>query len=144
MKNKIVVALKGIIVHNQHALIIQRSQDDEVGANTWEFVGGKLDFGENLEDGLKREIFEEVGLDVIVDKLIYATTFNTDEHRQVVILTYLCKSDSDLVTLSNEHKDYLWATTEDMQNLLSKPILDDMTKNNVWDITSTAKREATS
>ncbi len=134
MENKIVVALKGIIVYNNRALIIQRSKNDDIGASTWECVGGKLDFGERLEEALIREIKEETGLEVAVDRLVYATTFNTDEHRQVVILTYLCKAETDRVVLSEEHEDYLWATEEDMKKYLSKPILDDMNENHVWDI----------
>jgi len=62
VENKIIVAVKGIINHNGKILIIQRSDDDETGANTWEFAGGKIDFGENLEDALIREVKEEVGL----------------------------------------------------------------------------------
>ena len=62
MDNIIIVALKAVIIFNRKALIIQRSADDDVGANTWEFAGGKLDFGEDLEVALKREIQEEVGV----------------------------------------------------------------------------------
>lgn len=133
MENKIVIAVKGIIVNDNKVLIIQRSSNDEIGADTWEFVGGKMDFGERLEEALRREITEEVALDVSVDKLLYATTFKTDEHRQVVILTYLCVTSNAVPTLSFEHKNYLWANKEEMMGLLSKPIVDDLNNNDVWD-----------
>lgn len=81
MDNIIIVALKAIIMFDEKALI----SDDEVGADTWEFVGGKLDFGKDLEIALKREIQEEVGLDVSINKLLYATAFKTHEHRQLNI-----------------------------------------------------------
>lgn len=45
MENIIVVALKAVIVFNEKILIIKRSADDDIGADTWEFVGGKLEFG---------------------------------------------------------------------------------------------------
>ena len=132
MENTIVVAVKGIIVHNNKVLIVQRSEDDEVGAGTWECVGGKIDYGENLEDALIREVKEEVNITITVDKLLYATTFKTSEHRQVVILTYSCTACDDMVVLSNEHKNYLWANKEQMMNLLSKPIVDSLNHNSVW------------
>jgi len=128
------VALKAIIMQNGRVLIIQRSGDDDIGAGTWEFVGGKLEFGEELEPSLKREIFEEVGLDVSVDKLLYATTFKTHEYRQIVILSYLCTALDDKISLSAEHQNYLWAGKEQMLKLLPEPIINNMNQYNVWDI----------
>lgn len=133
MENKIVVALKSIIVHNKKVLIIQRSGCDETGAGTWEFAGGKLDFGEDLHDGLKREIKEEVNLDVTAEKLLYATTFKTNPQRQVVILTYLCYADKDNINLSSEHENYLWSDKKQLLELLPKPILNDLEQNHVLD-----------
>ena len=48
MENVIIVAVKAVIVFDGKALIIQRSADDNVGANTWEFAGGELDFNERF------------------------------------------------------------------------------------------------
>lgn len=132
MENIIVVAVKGIIIHDNKVLIIQRSADDEMGANTWEFAGGKIDFGEDLEDALMREIQEEVGLSVTVDKLFYAATLKANEYKQVVILTYSCSANSNTVKLSDEHINYLWADKHQMLKLLPIPIIDDLTRNSVW------------
>ena len=134
LDNVIIVALKAIIVLNGKALIVRRSGDDEVGAGTWEFVGGKLDFGEELETALKREIQEEAGLDVVVEKLLYATSFKTHEYRQLVILAYLCTAMSDCVSLSDEHQDYLWADKKQILELLPEPLLINLNQHNIWDI----------
>ena len=133
MEDKIVVAVKGIIRYNGRILIIQRSDYDEIGSDIWECAGGKLEFGETLEDALIREIREEVGLPVTVDKLLYAITQKTNEHRQVVVVAYACTAYGDIVTLSDEHKNYLWANKEQMMDLLAKPIVDDMSRNCVWE-----------
>ena len=133
MENKIVVAVKGVIIHDNKVLIVQRSADDETEPNTWECVGGKIDFGEELEDALMREVTEEVGLTVSVDRLLYAATFKRSEHRQVVILTYSCTTDDSTVTLSYEHQDYLWANREQMMRLLPKSIIDDFNRNCIFD-----------
>ncbi len=34
----------------------------------WSFPGGKLEFGETLENALKREIYEEVGYKVEINQ----------------------------------------------------------------------------
>lgn len=132
--NKIVVALKGVIVHKGKVLIVQRAKNDEIGGGTWECVGGKIEFGEDLETALLREIKEEVGLSVTVEKILYATTFKTDPTRQVVILTYLCSSNSKDAILSNEHSNYKWATKEQLRLLLSREIINDFEKNNVFSL----------
>ena len=133
MENEIVVAVKGVITHNNRVLIIQRSEDDEVGAGTWEFTGGKMDFGESLEEALIREAKEEAGLIIVVGKLLYATTFKPSEHRQAVILTYACTACGNAVVLSFEHKDYLWANKEQMMRLLPKHIMGDLNHHSAWE-----------
>ncbi|MCM3031497.1 NUDIX domain-containing protein [Niallia sp. MER 6] len=132
--NKIVVAVKGVIVNEGRVLIVQRAKEDKIGGGTWECVGGKIEFGEDLESALLREIKEEVGLSVTVEKLLYATTFKTDPTRQVVILTYLCRSNSSNAILSKEHSSFKWATKEQLRLLLSPEIITDFEKNNIFSI----------
>lgn len=132
--NKIVVALKGVVVNDGRVLIAQRVSGDETGGGTWECVGGKMEFGEELEAALLREIKEEAGLAVAAEKLLYATAFKTDPARQVVILTYLCSSGSKEVTLSAEHADYRWATKEQLKLLLPQEIINDFEKHDVFSL----------
>ena len=132
MTNTIVVALKGFILNNGRALFVQRAADDEIGAGSWECVGGQIEFGENLETALLREIHEEVGLSVSIEQLLYATTFQTTPTRQVVIITYLCSSSYQNVVLSNEHSDYIWASKDQARFLLPQDIIRDFEKNNVF------------
>lgn len=131
MEPKIIVAMKAIIINNRKALIVQRSFGEVRGSGSWEFAGGKLEFGEDLESGLKREIMEEVGLQVQIEKLLYASTFQSKENRQTVILNYLCYSREDRVTLSEEHEQFLWADKKTMRKYLTKGILHDLDMNNI-------------
>jgi 8-oxo-dGTP diphosphatase len=104
----IVVVVKGIIMQEDHVLLVKRSPNAKVGSHTWECPGGKIDFGETLENALVREVFEETGLFVSLSKLLYATTFPTDPSRQVVLLMYLCVTDHAEVVLSDEHQEFRW------------------------------------
>lgn len=132
MENKIVVAMKAIILSNRKALIIQRSYGEVSGSGSWEFAGGKLEFGEDLEAGLRREIMEEVGLQVKIERLLYASTFQSKENRQTVILNYLCHSLEDQVVLSEEHEKYIWADKKTMKKYLTKGILHDLDSNRIF------------
>lgn len=132
--HNIVVAVKGVILFEGKMLLVQRAADDYVGAGTWECAGGKIEFGEELEDALIREIVEETGLTVTVGPILYAAAFMSDPARQVVILTYSCKSKQNTVRLSREHVDYKWCTKEQVKTLLPPQIIADFEKNNIFEL----------
>ena len=127
------VAAKSLIVFNRRVLIIKRS-DYCIGEGEWDIPGGGIRFGESLLDCLHREIKEETGLTVRIDRLLYAITALVNPVRQIVGLTYLSYADSDTVILSHEHTDYLWATKKQLRELISKPTLYDYESNSVFDI----------
>ena len=54
-------------------LIAQRNLDDTFGG-LWEFPGGCIEPGETKEYALKREIKEELGVDIKVGKLVLSLT----------------------------------------------------------------------
>ncbi len=57
------VAVAVIINSNDEILISRRSAEQHQG-NKWEFPGGKLEANENTQEGLRREIKEELGIEV--------------------------------------------------------------------------------
>ena len=116
------VAVKGLVLYKGKALLIKRSDYDPFGAGEYECPGGRLEFGEELEAALEREIFEETGLQVSVERLLYADSFLKHAKRQVVVVTWLCRAHSDHVTLSGEHTDFLWANKEEMRALLAPAV----------------------
>ena len=131
MKNEIVVIVKGIITLNNKVLLVRRSNKDEIGPGRWEFVGGKIDFGEELEEALEREIIEETGIHIKIDKILYATTYKTKATRQAVIIVYKCLAKNGKVMLSEEHSEYKWASKEEFRKLLYRDILKDIDKYNI-------------
>lgn len=131
---EIKVAVKGVLIKNNKMLIVKRSAFDETGAGTWESVGGVLEFGESFEVALKREFLEEVGLHVNVSKHLFSTTFLTYNTRQIVLLTFLCECQNDEVFLSEEHDQFIWATKDDLMELLPEVIINDYKKYNVFEL----------
>lgn len=131
---QMIVGVKGVIMKDGKVLIIKRSDQAHVSAGSWESVGGKVEFGEDLEVALKREVLEEVGLEIEIEHILYASTFQTSPTRQVVIISYLCSSNKGDVTLSNEHSDYLWASYDELEHYLPEGILADFEKNNVFSL----------
>ena len=129
---EIIVVVKGILIKNNKMLIVKRSETEVTGAGTWETIGGKIIFGEMLEHSLQREFKEEVGIDVCLVKILYSTTFFTSATRQIVLIAYLCESQSEEVTLSSEHSDYKWANITELKQYLPKNILNDFESFDVF------------
>lgn len=127
------VATKSIILYERKALILKRSNYIEIGKGNWEFAGGGLRFGEELHEGLHREIKEETGLRVTVDKLLYAITRLVSPERQIVGLTYLSHANSNEVILSEEHTEYIWATKKQLCEIIDRLVLKDLEDNEILD-----------
>ena len=62
------VAVIGLVLHEDRALLIQRAVDPAKGS--WSLPGGYMDAGEMPEGALRRELMEEVGLNATIGQLI--------------------------------------------------------------------------
>lgn len=57
----------------------------------WEIPGGSVEFGETFEDAIKREIKEELGVEIIIIELLgICDHIIPDEHQHWVSPTYIC------------------------------------------------------
>jgi len=82
-------------------------------ADSWGIVGGKVDAGETVMQGLIREIREEIGVDYAAQKFIPLETFTAD-NRKFVYYTFLVSVDTEFVpTLNDEHRGYCWVELDD-------------------------------
>lgn len=132
-KTSMVPVVKGIVLYNGKMLMLRRSLQDEVDPGVWETVGGKIEFGETMQEALEREIREEAGITVEVGELLYAATFFTSPVRQLFILTYACAAESGEVRLSEEHIEYCWAGREEAERRLAGGILKDLQDHHVFE-----------
>lgn len=75
-----------VILKEGRVLIAQRSSKDEL-ARLWEFPGGKIEDGETPEECLKREIKEELDIDVDV-KDFFAESIYDYENGSISLMAY--------------------------------------------------------
>ena len=54
----------GILVKPDGSFLLTSRPGGKVYAGYWEFPGGKLEVGETVDDALRRELFEELGIRV--------------------------------------------------------------------------------
>ena len=69
MKFLFVPVASGVIVKNNKILIGLRAEGDS-GAGMWEFPGGKIELNESSEGAVKRELMEELNIEVIVHQKV--------------------------------------------------------------------------
>lgn len=111
-----IVAQKAVIKKGKKYLIVKRSSKARTYPNHWDFPGGKLESGENVFQGLKREVLEETGLKINVIKIIHS--FHEILYKiPTIFLVYQCKKVSGKVKLSKEHTEYKWATKSEILKL---------------------------
>ena len=82
-------------------------------AGSWGIVGGKIDAGETVIQGLVREIQEEIGADFATKKFIPLETFTADNHK-FIYYTFVVNVDDEFVPeLNDEHRGYCWVELDD-------------------------------
>lgn len=125
-EKEIITEVKGILCCKGRILVLKRSELETTGAGEWEFPGGRIKFGESPETALEREIYEETGLNAKIDHVTHASSFTVSENRHIIVITYLCKSNKDMVSLSSEHGDYMWVRPENLCESVSEHIRNDV------------------
>lgn len=103
---KFYIAAKGFVFYGDRFLILKKYKYNEDGK--WELPGGRLQTGETPQIALEREVWEETGLKVTVNRLLSTWSYRIDATEELVGLNYLCNTTTDFVSLSKEHTDYRW------------------------------------
>ena len=76
----------------------------------WEFPGGKIEPGESRESALKREIQEELYVNISVEDFICTTDYDYPSFH-LTMHCYLCSIESGEIEL-REHKSARWLTVD--------------------------------
>lgn len=87
------VRVYGLLIKDQNQVLISRETYN--GMRLTKFPGGGLEFGEGVEDALKREFREELGLEVEAERLFYINEFLQisafDPKDQLLAIYYLIR-----------------------------------------------------
>ena len=107
-----------VIKKNNLYFIAQRNRNKHF-AYFWEFPGGKVDDQETFENALKREIREELSIDIRILNHI-ASEKHKDEKIDVNVHYFLCESLNENIIIS-EHEDMKWLQKNDLKQLKMAP-----------------------
>jgi len=110
-----------ILNKNNQLLLVKKSPLEQIDAGLWTIPGGKIYPKEHILDGLKREVLEEVGLEIYTPQWIGEDVFPVDsfmfhaEH-------FMCKTETTAVTLEKKLIEYKWVSSVKEMKELNFPV----------------------
>jgi NAD+ diphosphatase len=108
-------AVVAIIRKSDKFLLVKRSGYVETGKGYWCPVSGGIVGDETQEEALRREVMEEVGLDVVAVKKICTIPSHNNESMLHFWTTKINSGEARIT--SNEATDLRWVTLEEMKKL---------------------------
>lgn len=103
-----------IILKDEKILVAQRSEKMKLPLK-WEFPGGKLEFNESEIDCIKREIKEEININIEVLQKLSNNTHDYDTFK-INLIPFFVEYISGEIKLA-EHKDYKLLNRSELLNL---------------------------
>jgi 8-oxo-dGTP pyrophosphatase MutT (NUDIX family) len=131
---QVIASVKALIKNQDRFLFIkERLHKGEV----WDLPGGKIEYGESPLAALKREVKEELSIDIKIGRPIGTWWFiSQNNQHQVICSTYLCQwQDKYAIDLTHNPADeniteYFWLTRSEILNItdMIEPSLKELIK----------------
>ena len=102
-----------IIIKDDKYFIAQRNRNKHMGLS-WEFPGGKVEEGESFEIALKREIEEELNIEINIKNKLGEENYQ-DDKINVKLHYFICSHFNGEIILS-EHEDSAWVAKNEFKN----------------------------
>lgn len=118
-----IVGVGGVVIERGRVLLIQRGRPPLQGE--WSIPGGMVELGENLEDGVRREIREETGLEV--EPLAAIEVFDRIQKNgsrvqyHYVIVDYVCRREGGRLQAGSDVLDARWVKRQDLPRYCVTP-----------------------
>lgn len=118
--NAPIAGVGAVVLDAEHRiLLVRRGQPPLMGE--WSIPGGALELGERLEDGVRREVREETGLDVMPEQIIavfdHISHADNDPERvrfHYVLVDYLCRVAGGTLCSATDVTGARWASWNEL------------------------------
>ncbi|MFD2033488.1 (deoxy)nucleoside triphosphate pyrophosphohydrolase [Belliella marina] len=124
-----------IIIVNDKILCAQRGKNMSHPL-LWEFPGGKIEKDESAESCIKREIMEELNLEIGIVQKLKSTQHKYSENKEIELIPFICSYISGELKLK-EHHEVRWISACSLNTLdwaeADLPIVRNLIENNYGD-----------
>lgn len=122
---KIRIRVAGLVFEENKVLMVAHKKKDEI---YWLLPGGGVEYQESLDEALKREFLEELGLDVTVgDIALIADSIEPNGKRHIVNIVFWCNLKNQSIRLGNEKilYDFSFKHVSELADIVMYPPLNE-------------------
>ncbi len=128
--NKIIPVAIAIIHKDNTFLLTERKgkdADDAPFGRIWHFPGGAVEFGEEVQEALKREIKEELNLSINIEHQVPRVFSAVRPHWHGILISHVCSIvGGENIILDSESYQFGWFTYEEIKKLYTLPFVFEM------------------
>src|SRR6266571_7366291 len=118
--NSLVVGSSAIVVDDENRILLQRRSD----SGNWALPGGVMDIGETLADSAIREVKEETGFDVQIERIVgvysdpgHVFAYDDGEVRQEFSICLACTITGGALQVSSESSAVEFFAFRDLEGI---------------------------
>src|ERR1700723_2087156 len=127
------IGVHSVIEDRGRILVLQRAPSMVYKPGAWDLPGGHLTADETFEEGLAREVAEETGLAIAIDRMLGVNK----TPGPYVQLFYACRpsgAQREVTVRSHEHSQWRWVTPNQIAELGERiPYLDQIIARGMLD-----------
>lgn len=119
--NSLVVGGSAVVVDDEGRILLQRRSD----SGNWALPGGAMDIGETLAESVVREVREETGFDVRIERIVgiysdpgHVFAYEDGEVRQEFNICLACTIVGGELSVSSESTDVRFVALEQVDRLM--------------------------
>ena len=111
ISDKFPISIKAIIIDDNKVLCLKNERSE------WDLPGGKIDFNEDIENCLIREIKEETNLSVENLNILKPLNLKFNDVSVMVLIYSASISCDSPIIISHEHSEYNFFSKSEIKNL---------------------------
>ena len=111
---KLVVA--GLIARPDQRILVSQRREDQAMPLGWEFPGGKIELGESPEQALRRELREELDIEVEVHRIWEVLHYQYADF-ELLMLVYSCALAPGSQPRCRQVRRISWCSPEELRDL---------------------------
>lgn len=107
------------IIEKDNRILAAQRGEMQTNAGLWEFPGGKVDPGETPEQALKREITEELTVDIMIHRQLIPVSYRYP-WISIKLIPFVCSINNGIVA-ATEHKSVVFVNKKESEDLVWAP-----------------------